>query len=130
MRTPLTVLIGQIEVALRQERPGEEYRRVLRSALGRAVQLAQIVEALMFLGRADADASLPDGVPLELNRWVAEHLAGRPSTDREAEIVHHADEHHPLWVRAHPSLLGQLLDNLLDNASKYGRAGSLILVET
>src|SRR2546423_10792979 len=26
LRTPLTVLIGQIEVALRQERTGEEYR--------------------------------------------------------------------------------------------------------
>ena len=35
LRTPLTVLIGQIEVCLRQDRPPEEYRRVLRSALGR-----------------------------------------------------------------------------------------------
>ncbi len=61
LRTPLTVLIGQIEVALRQERSGEEYRRVLKSALGRAVQLGQIVEALLFLGRADSDAQLPDG---------------------------------------------------------------------
>src|SRR5262249_21636640 len=121
LRTPLTVLIGQIQVALRHERSGEEYHRVLKSALGRPVQLAQIVEALMFLGRADADASLPDGEPLELNRWVAESLAGRSATDRQAEILHHADESNPLWVRAHPALLGQLLDNLLDNATKYGR---------
>ena len=82
LRTPLTILIGQIEVALRQERSGEEYRRILGSALGRAVQLGQIVEALLFLGRADADAQLPDGEPLDLDRWVAEHLATGATVSR------------------------------------------------
>ena len=59
LRTPVTVLIGQIEVALRQDRSGEEYRRILNSALGRAVQLGRIVEALMFLGRAEAEVAAP-----------------------------------------------------------------------
>ena len=126
LRTPLTVLIGQIEVALRQERSGEEYRRILGSALGRAVQLGQIVEALMFLGRAEADAQLPECEPLELDRWVAEHLATRPA----AEVVHRALQGDGAWVRAHPPLLGQLLDNLLDNACKHGRPGTPILVQT
>ncbi len=126
MRTPLTVLIGQIEVALRQERSGEEYRRVLGSALGRAVQLGQIVEALMFLGRAEADARLPECEPLELDRWVAGHLAARPA----AEVVERALQADGAWVRAHPPLLGQLLDNLLDNARKHGRPGAPILVQT
>jgi signal transduction histidine kinase len=130
LRTPLTVLIGQLQVALRRERSGEEYRQALHSALGRAVQLAQIVEALLFLGRADADAGLPRGEALELNHWTAGHLAGRPATGRDAEIVHRAREGAALWVRAHPPLLGQLLDNLLDNAAKYGRPGTPILVET
>jgi signal transduction histidine kinase len=130
LRTPLTVLIGQIQVALRHERSGEDYRRVLKSALGRAVQLAQIVEALMFLARAGADASLPDGEPLEMTRWVSEYLAARSKPDRPAEIAHHADGPDPLWVRAHPALLGQLLENLLDNAAKYGRPGGSIVVET
>lgn len=130
LRTPLTVLIGQIEVALRQERSGDEYRRVLRSALSRAVQLGQIVEALLFLGRADADASLPRGEPLDLNRWVAGHLSGRSATGRGAEVVFHADGSDPLPIRAHPTLLAQMLDNLLDNASKYGRPGAAVVVET
>jgi two-component system, OmpR family, sensor kinase len=130
LRTPLTVLTGQIEVALRQERSGEEYRRVLKSALGRAVQLGQIVEALLFLGRADSDAQLPDGELLDLDRWVAEYLADRPATAGSAELVHPPAKGEALSVRVHPPLLGQLLDNLLDNACKYGRQGSPILVET
>ena len=75
LRTPLTALIGQIEVARRRDRPAEEYRRVLRSALGRAVQLRQIVEALLFLARAEAEAELPDRETLDL-------AAGSPTTSR------------------------------------------------
>ena len=93
------------------------------------MQLAQIVEALLFLGRAEAEARLPGVEPLELHRWVAEHLAGRPSAGRDGRVVHHADGPDPLWVRAHPALLGQLLDNLLDNAGKHGNGGAIV-VET
>jgi two-component system, OmpR family, sensor kinase len=126
LRTPLTVLIGQIEVALRHERSGEEYRRVLESALERAVQLAEIVEALMFLGQAEADAQLPECGPLELDRWVAQHLATRPALEHVHRNLH-ADG---AWVRAHSPLLGQLLDNLLDNAREHGRSATPTLVET
>jgi two-component system, OmpR family, sensor kinase len=126
LRTPLTVLIGQIEVALRQERSSEGYRRILASALGRAVQLGRIVEALMFLARAEADAPFPECEPMALDRWVAEHLSDRSS----AEAIHLALHGDGAWVRAHPPLLGQLLDNLLDNARKHGRPGTSIRVET
>ena len=117
------MLIGQLEVALRYERSGEEYRRALTSALGRAMQLARIVEALLFLSRADAEAGLPGVEPIELHRWVAEHLSGRPPADRRAEVVHRSVGPDALWIKAHPPLLGQLLDNLLDNAAKHGRRG-------
>jgi two-component system OmpR family sensor kinase len=129
LRTPLTVLIGQIEVALRQERSGEEYRRVLRSALGRASHLGQIVEALLFLGCAEGESRLPEGEPVDLVGWVAEHLAGRPESGRSADIVHRIGASEPILVRAHPPLLDQLLDNLLDNACKYGTPGTPIVVE-
>ncbi len=130
LRTPLTVLIGQLQVALRYDRSGEEYRRALTSALGRAEQLARIVEALLFLGRAEADAGLPVVEPMELHGWVAEHLAGRPPAGREPEVVARACGPDPLWIRAHPALLGQLLDNLLDNAAKHGKADTPVVVET
>jgi two-component system, OmpR family, sensor kinase len=130
LRTPLAVLTGQMEVALRQDRSTEEYRRVLRAALARGVQLRQIVEALLFLGRADADAALPDVEPLELNRWIAEHLSERLSTSCVHEVVHHAAAGEPLWARVHSGLLAQLIDNLLDNACKYSRPGSRVHVES
>jgi two-component system, OmpR family, sensor kinase len=130
LRTPLTILIGQIEVALRHDRSGEEYRRALKSALGKADQLRQIVEALLFLGRADSDAQLLEGEVIDLEKWVAQHLADRHVTATPADCIRYSASGEPLHVRIHPPLLAQLLDNLLDNAEKYGREGSPILVET
>jgi signal transduction histidine kinase len=130
LRTPLAVLIGQIEVALRRERSSDEYRRVLDSALRRAVQLRQIVEALLFLGRAGEDAQIPGGEPIDLNQWVREYLANRPASGRLAEVVHNSSEDSGPWILVHPPLLGQLLDNLLDNAEKHGDPGAPIVVET
>jgi signal transduction histidine kinase len=130
LRTPLTVLIGQIEVSLRQARTGEQYRRALSSALTQAIRLSQIVEGLLFLARTEGDPALPSGAPLELNSWVGEFLASRPVTARTAEVVQRLHDGAEIWVQAHPPLLGQLLENLLDNAEKYSHAGTPIVVET
>jgi signal transduction histidine kinase len=130
LRTPLTVLIGQLEVALRRERTGEEYRRTLHSALGRAIQLSQIIEALLFLGRAEGEAQRPELEPVELNHWVSHHLGGRVSSGPAAEIVHRASAGPLPNILVHPPLLGQLLDNLLDNALKYGPSDAPVIVET
>jgi len=130
LRTPLTVLIGQIEVALRQERSAEAYRDVLKSALGRASHLAQIVESLLFLARVDALVNLSGGEPVDLSRWVALFLDSRSTSRSEAKVVAYQAAAEDIWVRAHTALLGQLLDNLLDNACKYGTPGTPITVAT
>ena len=130
LRTPLTVLTGQMEVALRQDRSAEEYRRALKAALARGVQLRQIVEALLFLGRADAEAALPDVELVELNQWIADHLSERHSTICPDEVVEHVAAECPVWVSLHSGLLAQLVDNLLDNARKYGAPGAIVRVES
>jgi signal transduction histidine kinase len=130
LRTPLTVLTGHLEVALRHDRSSNEYRRVLKSALGRAIQLRQIVEALLFLGRAEGEAQLPGGEPVNVGRWVADYLADRPANGRTAEVVHHTALGGGPRVLVHPPLLSQLLENLLDNAEKYGSPEAPIVVET
>jgi heavy metal sensor kinase len=129
LRTPLTGLLGQIEVALRRPRDPQEYLRVLRSVQGQATQLRQIVAALLFLARADAEARAPEGEPIDLSAWLSRHLKSWSSHPRAADL-RCAAAAGPLKVRTHTPLLGQALDNLLDNAFKYGAPGSPITVRT
>jgi heavy metal sensor kinase len=126
LRTPLTAMLGQIEVILRRERPPQEYRQVLTRVHQQAVQLQQIVEMLLFLARADAEALLPSLVELDLAAWLNHHLRGWFALPRQIDLRLEIDAHQTLAVNAQPPLLAQLLDNLLDNACKYSSPGSPI----
>jgi len=123
LRNPLAAMLGQIEVALRRERPPQEYQRVLTSVQRQGLHLRQIVEALLFLARADAEAHLPHLEHIDLTSWLAEHVRrDHPrATDLRADLP--SD---PRWVEAHESLLSQLVDILVENAMKYSEPGTPI----
>jgi heavy metal sensor kinase len=128
LRTPLTGMLGQLEVALRRERPAGEYREALAVAHGQAERLRRIVEALLFLARADAEARQPDLERVDLCAWLADHLRGWDAHPRRPDLRGDLPQGGPHWVRVQSALLGQLLDNLLDNACKYSERGAPVTV--
>lgn len=131
LRTPLTAILGQMEVALRRDRDPDEYRRVLTSAVTQAKRLRGIVEMLLFLARADAEARMPHLEQVDLSGWLPEHLAGTWSTHpRFADLSFESPGGTPVLADAQPALLGQAIDNLLDNAFKYSAAGSRVVVRS
>lgn len=121
LRTPLAAMLGQVEVALRRDREAADYRDTLRSVADEVRHLHRLTEALLFLARADADAARPDLQTIDLPAWAVAH--GERWRERNAgvrlDVVATGDASR---VRAHPELLAQLVDNLLDNAVKYGPA--------
>jgi signal transduction histidine kinase len=129
LRTPVAVMIGHLEVAQRYERSPEHYRRVIHLAHKRSVELGQIVESLLFLARADI-STLTQAEPLDLVSWLTKFLENRPDHDRSNDIVVQPSTQDSLWIRAQPHLLGQLVENLLDNACKYSCPGQAIVVST
>jgi signal transduction histidine kinase len=126
LRTPLTALLGQVEVCLRQPRLAEDYCRVLERVHGQALHLHQLVEMLLYLARADAEAHPTDLEPLDLPVWLSAHLAAWSGHPRAADLRLQAPLPELPPVLVQPPLLGQLLDNLLDNACKYSDAGTPI----
>jgi signal transduction histidine kinase len=128
LRTPLAIMLGQVEVALRRDRSAEEHRRVLVDVARQAGHLRQLIEMLLFLARADTEAMLPHLETIDLGDWLTAHIERWRTHARSADIHVEIEGGHPLLARAHPPLLGQLLDNLLDNACKYSEPGTPIRV--
>jgi signal transduction histidine kinase len=128
LRTPLAALIAAIEVARRRRRTVEEHERVLDGLHDDAVRLWRVVEALLFLARAEAEAGLPDLERVDLAAWAADHLQAWSSHERAADLRFEGGDGTPLWTVAHRPLLGQCLDNLLENACKYSGPGTPIIV--
>lgn len=126
LRTPLTALLGQVEVALRWDRDGAEYRRVLASVRRQADRLWKVVESLLFLARSDADAGLPDREVVDMGAWLPDHVrTGWADHPRAGDIRVEASA---APAEAHLVLLGELVDLLLDNALKYSPPGTPITV--
>jgi heavy metal sensor kinase len=129
LRSPLTVLRGEIEVALRKERSSEDYRTVLESALEEILRLSRISEDLLTLARADAGALYGDGSGVDVDEVV------RRIVDRFGPAARAKDVELALDVRwegpAHldAGLLGQILWNLLDNAVRFTPSGGRVTVE-
>jgi signal transduction histidine kinase len=127
LRTPLAALLGQIEVALRRDRSTDEYRDVLSMAQSRATHLSRIVEALLFLTRAESEAPVPQRERLDLACWLPIHLKQWGSHSRYSDIQLAGTES-PLSVVSHPVLLGEVVNALVDNACRYSQAGRPITV--
>jgi signal transduction histidine kinase len=128
LRTPLAALIAAIEVAQRRPRTVEGYEIVLTRLHEDATRLWRVVESLLFLARSDAEAALPDLERLNLADWAADHLRGWSGHERAADVCFEGRDGERLWTRAHRPLLGQLLDNMLENACKYSAPGTPIVV--
>jgi two-component system OmpR family sensor kinase len=127
LRTPLAAILGQIEVALRRERPADEYRRVLEGLHQRAGEMRQLVEMLLFLARADGEAQLPDLELLELGPWLRECLDDWSAHPRADDLQLELNGN-PRWCRLHRPLAAQLIGNLIDNACKHSLPGTPIVV--
>jgi heavy metal sensor kinase len=128
LRTPLTAILGQIEVALRHERSNEEYQRVLNRVHKTASHLSGTVESLLFLSRADSEARLPNLERLDLKAWLAEHLRSWAEHSRANDLVLKCESDEACIVEVHAPLLGELVNILLDNACKYSEPGTPITV--
>ena len=127
LKTPLTILKGEVEVALRKERVPHEYEQVLKSNLEEINRMSQIVEDLLLLSRADSGEIRLNKEDMNLNEILNELVAHMnvlaQSKNLRIETSNHHEEIHifgdPLRIRA-------LFLNLIENGIKYTEEGGSI----
>ena len=126
LQTPLTILKGELEVALRAPRSPEEYQRVLASALEECERLASLVDGLLLLARADAGVLRMERQPVDLALLVEEVGAQvRLLADAHALTLCYGLVE-PLIMQGDHAHLRRLLLNLVDNSLKYTPPGGQV----
>lgn len=131
MRTPLTGLKMQTELALQETEP-EPLRRSLRHIAESADRASHLINQLLALARAEASSEklyAVEWVDLEaIVREVAQALFPRAfakQVDFGVELTGQA-----LLVEGNPVLLREMIKNLVDNAIKYTPSGGSVTART
>ena len=128
LRTPVTVVKGHAEVALRQPRAPEEYVEILRAIHGEAARLGGILENLLTIARADAGAWPVHLESLYLDDLVFDVTGNARALGAGKDVTLDVTDLEEAPVRGDPDLLRQLLMILLDNALKFTPAGGRVAV--
>lgn len=129
LRTPISILRGEAEVALSQaERSPEEYRESLAVLYEEAQRLANIVEDLFTLTRADAGEYRLTRSDFYLDELAVDCVRATRTLAQAKNISLAAVAPHEMPVRADEDLLRRMILNLLDNAIKYTPEGGSVTV--
>ena len=138
LRTPVAVLRAEAELALRRERPPEEYREALRNILTETSQMSGIIEDLLLLARAESKSVAMQWAEVDASHFIdAIRESVQPVFDkRNVTLVTpysgestESAEHDLGTFRASAGYLSIAIKNLLLNAAKHSAAGSTVQLE-
>jgi two-component system sensor histidine kinase TctE len=129
MRTPLAGMRMQSELALRQT-DKDEIHRSLEQLAKSSEAATRLVNQLLALARAENHPQTGSAMqPLDLGElarnvvqdWVQASFAHRIDLGYEAPLA-------PLTITGNPTMLRELLSNLIDNALRYTPGGGSVTV--
>jgi two-component system OmpR family sensor kinase len=126
LRTPLTAMQGELEVALRSDRSINEYRTVLESCLEEVEHLSSIGDSLVLLARIEAGELQPELAPMNLTDLASDAVKRlRPRTEgRIMEI--HGTTGVDGEAMVDQKMIGLVLDHLLYNAVQHTPSGTRV----
>jgi hypothetical protein len=126
LRTPLTVMRGELELALRGTRTLDEYRAVLRSLLEEVERLGSISESLVLLARVEAGTLVPHRVRLDIVPLLerAVHRAQGQADGRHIRLRVPQDAR-PV-AEVDERMLTVVMDHLLDNCLRHTPPGTTV----
>ena len=123
LRTPITTIIGEIEITLHKLRTNAEYEQVLHSVLIDAERLKETITSLLELANVDMNYTQPafkavaiDELIWELNDYWTEKQ-GKGSFN--VNILHLPHDQEQLHVHANKQLLTIAFNNIIGNAFKF-----------
>lgn len=119
LKTPLTVLKGEIEVMLRQPREKHEYIETLKSLYEEAGKLQNIINDLFLLSQLESPEFKLRFTKVDLNEIILDTFEKKHYLAAEKQQTIELENVEQLFIKGEKNLLESLVSNLLENAIKY-----------
>jgi len=126
LRTPLSSIRLNVQVALNQDQEPEEFRRHLAAIASQAERSTHLSESLLLLARLDREQSAPLGSVQLQEIWTDLHNAHAETLSAKAVTLQTPEA--DMVLETNRELLTVALDNLVENAVRYAPAGTTVTI--
>ncbi len=124
LKTPLTIIRGEIELGLRKERSNGEYKDILKSTLDETISLQELINNLLFLSKANNKEIEEEFKEVELDEILTDSILQNRMLIESKKIKFDFRPFESVKVHGHPFLLKIMISNILQNAIKYSHKDS------
>lgn len=125
LKTPLTIIKGEIEVGLRRDRSADEYKEILKIVQSEVNYLQDIIEKILFLSNNDENIIKDNFEDIFVDDIVNEILEEYKTfaSSKEVRFIKNISS---VKVRANALFLKIAIGNLIQNAIKYSKEQAII----
>ncbi len=128
LKSPITRIRGQAELALLGSGSGEDYEAMAASAVEECDRLIEMINTMLFISRTEAGLTRPELAEMDIAALVRDacRLFQAPAEEKGIALDGRGPER--LALSGDIRLVQRMVGNLLDNAIKYTGAGGRVEV--
>ncbi len=127
LKTPISVIQMQCDLALRKERSSEDYKKALRLVKETISKMTQLIDKMLILSRLEAlDHKFSESVSSRDTILSAIGLLRHKAESRGVDVD--LDIEDDCLIEGDRNLLEELFVNLIDNAIKYNVENGKVLI--
>jgi heavy metal sensor kinase len=128
LRTPITAIRGQLEVALITARTPQDYRAAIETAMEDVERLSKIVRSLLLLSQSESGQVTLQTQTIDLSKAVKDIAANFELPASANNIKFDVVVPDACLIQIDPIQFGRMMMNLLSNAFIYSRPGDSVTV--
>ena len=129
LKTPLTIIRGEIEIALRKERSIDEYKDSLNSSLNEIIIIEQTINDLLFLAKNEKDLIIEKQETFYFDEIVDESINETKNFAKLHQIDIKLIVEDTIEFNGYSNLLKIAIKNILKNAIQFSYKNSQVIVK-
>ena len=131
LKTPLTIIKGELEIALRKERSANEYKQSLQTSLGEVIVIEETINDLLFLAKNEKDLITSNMKEvLYFDEIIDESINEMKNFAILNQIEIKFEMLDTIEFKGYSNLLKIAIKNLLKNAIQYSNPNSIIIIKS
>ena len=126
LKTPLTIMRGEIEVTLRKERDAKEYKIVLNGLLQETIQIQEIIDQLLFITKNGSSEYLENYEEIYLDELLLDMVEQNKNLAIQKMITLNINNIIPVTIYVNETLFKIAINNIIRNAILYNYKNSKV----